>query len=85
VDDINLGLSHFSNFDVIHLRFVAGGLKDFRQRMRDVHSCLKPGGIVIWIEVQYDLFFTDKFVYKTPATEVNPSGSWMQRPLAGKS
>lgn len=85
VDDINFGLTHFRDkFDVIHLRFVAGGLKDFPQRMKDIHSCLKPGGIVLWIEVEYDLYFGESFSYIAPGTDSYPEGSWMQRPMAGE-
>jgi hypothetical protein len=85
VDNINLGLGHFENqFDVVHLRFVAGGMKDFAQRMKDVHSCLKPGGIVLWIEVDYALYFTEEFKYMPFPTEADPDVSWQQRPLAGQ-
>ncbi|CAG8733878.1 2591_t:CDS:2, partial [Acaulospora colombiana] len=80
VDDINLGLTHFENqFDVVHLRFVAGGMKNFAQRMKDVHSCLKPGGIVLWIEMDYSLYFTEEFKYLPFATDTNPDDSWQQR------
>ncbi|PVG02071.1 S-adenosyl-L-methionine-dependent methyltransferase [Serendipita vermifera] len=80
VDDINLGLSHFEgHFDVIHLRFVAGGMKNFAQRMKDVHSCLKPGGIVLWIEMDYSLYFTEEFKYLPFATDTDPEHSWQQR------
>ncbi|CAG7847886.1 SubName: Full=Uncharacterized protein {ECO:0000313/EMBL:CCA74809.1} [Serendipita indica DSM 11827] len=83
VDNINMGLSHFeSQFDVVHVRFVGSGLKDFPQRMKDIHACLKPGGIVLWLDVDYDVYFTEEFSYIPSATDTNPEGSWMQRPLA---
>lgn len=83
VDDINLGLQHFENqFDVIHIRFVAAGIKDFRKTMEDVHNCLKPGGIVLWVEIDYDLYsYTHgDFRHLTMASELNPDGAWLPRP-----
>jgi len=85
VDDINLGLAHFENrFDVIHLRFVGSGLKNFSQRLKDVHLCLRPGGVVLWVDVDYTLYFTAEFKYLPFAIDLDDdTGSWMQRPLAG--
>ncbi|KAG8800376.1 hypothetical protein FRC16_003049, partial [Serendipita sp. 398] len=80
IDNINLGLSHFrDHFDVIHIRFVGSGLQNFKERTREIHSCLKPGGIVIWIDADFDLYSTEKFEYHLPATDDNPGGSWTQR------
>ncbi|KAG8834001.1 hypothetical protein FRC18_002742 [Serendipita sp. 400] len=82
IDNINLGLPHFSEqFDVVHIRLVGSGLKNFEERMRDIHSCLKPGGIVIWIDADFDLYSTEKFEYHPPGTDDNPGGSWPQRVL----
>ncbi|KAG8762237.1 hypothetical protein FRC15_008604, partial [Serendipita sp. 397] len=81
VDDLNLGLSHFENqFDVIHLRLVHSGLKDFRKSMADVENCLKPGGIVLWVDMDYDLYSQDTFVHMPTASELHPSGAWLSRP-----
>ncbi|CAG8733625.1 17501_t:CDS:2, partial [Acaulospora colombiana] len=41
--------------------------------------CLKPGGIVIWIEGDYDFYSGYPIVYKPFASEANPSGSYLQR------
>jgi trans-aconitate methyltransferase len=85
IGDINLGLSQFENqFDVVHVRFVSIGLKNFARTMKDVHSCLKPGGIVLWLDAEVNLYFTEEFKYVPPASESNPQGSWYQRPIAGK-
>ncbi|KAG8868469.1 hypothetical protein FRC20_003315 [Serendipita sp. 405] len=80
IDNINLGLAHFhGQFDVIHIRLVGSGLKNFKDRMRDIHRCLKPGGIVLWIDADFDFYSTEKFEYHLPATDDNPGGSWTQR------
>ncbi|CAG8690089.1 7659_t:CDS:2, partial [Acaulospora colombiana] len=73
VHDINTGLSRFEGqFDMVHLRFVGSGLKDFAQKMKDVHSCLKPGGIVLWVDADFELYSTDRFEKLVPATDVTP-------------
>ncbi|KAG8768465.1 hypothetical protein FRB91_010007 [Serendipita sp. 411] len=80
VDNINLGLAHFGGqFDVVHIRFVGSGLQNFKERMKDVHNCLKPGGIVIWVDADFDYYSTEKFEYHLPATDDNPGGCWSQR------
>jgi hypothetical protein len=83
--DINLGLTQFENqFDVVHVRFVGGGLKNLARTMKDVHSCLKPGAIVLWSDAEYSISFTEEFKYTPPASELNPEGSWFQRPIRGE-
>ncbi|KAG8814263.1 hypothetical protein FRC17_001235 [Serendipita sp. 399] len=80
IDDINLGLSQFhGQFDVVHIRFVGSGLKNFEDRMRDVHACLKPGGIVLWIDADFDVYSTERFGYRPPAADDHSGSSWPQR------
>ncbi|PVG02067.1 hypothetical protein CPB86DRAFT_811956 [Serendipita vermifera] len=80
IHDINTGLSNFEGqFDMVHLRFVGSSLKDFAQKMKDVHSCLKPGGIVLWVDADFELYSTDQFRKLVPATDAAPEGSWLQR------
>ncbi|CCA68926.1 hypothetical protein PIIN_02786 [Serendipita indica DSM 11827] len=86
IDDINLGLNHFKDsFDVVHTRFVGTGLKNFRKTMDDVHQCLKPGGIAIWADADFDMCAEDWHIYQPFALdedEDNPDQtdrSWSQR------
>lgn len=81
IDDINLGLAHFEGqFDVVHARLIGGGMKDFRATMTEVEKTLKPGGIVLWFDVDYDMYARDRHVYMPFATEEEPDqGSWLQR------
>jgi len=85
VDDINRGLARFEGqFDLIHIRLVGSGCKDFYKAMSDVEKCLKPGGLVIWMDVDYDMYATTAFTYsRPPASELNPSGAWLVRILYG--
>jgi hypothetical protein len=84
IGDINLGLARFeSQFDMVHLRLVSGGLKNLAQTKKAVFSCLKPGGIVLWVEAEYSIPSTEEFKYVPPASESNPEGSWVERPVAG--
>jgi hypothetical protein len=51
-----------------------------------VEKCLKPGGLVLILDVDYDMLATTSFTYsRPPASELNPSGSWLVRILYGWS
>jgi hypothetical protein len=85
VHDISSGLSQFKNqFDVIHVRFVGCYLKEFEQCTKDVHTCLKPGGIVLWIEFDFTIYFTDQITYIPPAVDDTPGTSWVSRIMTGE-
>lgn len=84
VDDVNLGLSHFrAQFDVIHARAIGFGIKDTERTLRDVELCLKPGGIMIWIEGDYDLYSGWPLTYNPPGSIDNPAGSYIVRTAYG--
>lgn len=83
IHDINSGLSKFeSQFDMVHVRFVGTYLKDVPQRIKDINSCLKPGGIVVWIEGDTSMFFTEHFKYIPPTINSDFEASRVQRPFA---
>ncbi|PVF94993.1 S-adenosyl-L-methionine-dependent methyltransferase [Serendipita vermifera] len=61
IDDINRGLDHFANsFDLVHVRLIAVGIKNYRRFMEEVTRCLKPGGLAIFIEGDYELLAEDR-------------------------
>jgi hypothetical protein len=85
IDDINLSLARFwGEFDLIHCRMIATGIKDFKKATLDIENCLRPGGMVIWIDLDFDMYSNDQYSYRQFATEENPSGSWFQRVVYGE-
>ena len=84
LDDVNKGMAHYYNqFDVIHARFIAGGLTNWEKCQQEIEQCLKPGGLMIWIEVDYDMTTQDKNVYHAPASDAHPDGLWLARLFYG--
>ncbi|PVG04450.1 S-adenosyl-L-methionine-dependent methyltransferase [Serendipita vermifera] len=80
VDDINLGLSHFHDkFDLVHSRLIAAGLKDFAKSKVEIEKCLKPGGLMLWIDGDYHVISEDPHVYIPLASEINPEGCYLGR------
>ena len=79
IDDVNLGLSHFAGrFDLVHARLISTGIKDFRNSIVEMENCLRPGGMIIWVDIDFDMY-ANGFSYRAFATDENPSGSWFQR------
>ncbi|KAG8833991.1 hypothetical protein FRC17_009717 [Serendipita sp. 399] len=80
VDDINNGLSHFyDSFDLVHARLIASGLRDFRKSKAEIEKCLRPGGIMIWMDGDYDILSRDRNIYAIPASDYHPEGNWLPR------
>ena len=86
IGDISLGLSHLhGKFDVVFARLIAMGLKDFRKSLSDATACLKPGGILIWIDGDCDMYSGYPLVYQPFWSESNPNGSYATRLIYGES
>lgn len=84
IEDINSGLIRFRNqFDLIHARLIGGGICNARKTIQDVNACLKPGGLVLWIDCDYDFCTGPQYKYLPMASDKDPSGSWLQRILYG--
>ncbi|PVF94108.1 hypothetical protein CPB86DRAFT_713818 [Serendipita vermifera] len=87
LDDINNGLSHFyDQYDVVHLRCVMGGIKDVDQSIVEFQKCLKPGGVLVIIEGDPNLYEareTPARLKKLPGdsdmSSVSEDGSWLRR------
>ena len=80
LDDVSLGLSHLQDqFDMVFARLVGMGLKDFRKTLSDAEGCLRPGGIVIWIDGDFDLYSGWPAVYRPFWSSQNPNGSYITR------
>ena len=37
----------YLQFDVVHARVIASGLKNFKKCKEEIEMCLKPGGIMV--------------------------------------
>jgi hypothetical protein len=86
MDDINQGLSHLhGQFDVVFARTIGLGLKDFRKSLADIEACAKPGGIVIYIDGDFDVYSGYPMVYRPFWSESNPNGGYMTRVVYGES
>ncbi|PVG04205.1 S-adenosyl-L-methionine-dependent methyltransferase [Serendipita vermifera] len=82
VDDVTGGLGHLHDqLDLIFIRAISMGIKDARKMFNDVAQCLKPGGLVIWMEADYDFYSGFPIGYKPFFSEENPSGSCFVRVL----
>jgi Methyltransferase domain len=85
MDDISRGISHLhGQFDVVFARFIALGLKDFRKSLSDATACLKPGGILIWIDVDLCFYSGWPMVYHPFWSSSNPERSYATRILYGE-
>lgn len=84
--DINQGLSRLhGQYDLVFIRAVGMGLKDVGKTLADLQECAKPGGLVIWIDGDYDFYSDWPMVWKPFWSPTNPEGSYMRRVLYGKS
>ncbi|KZT42689.1 hypothetical protein SISSUDRAFT_979712 [Sistotremastrum suecicum HHB10207 ss-3] len=51
VDDINLGLEHFyGEFDLVHARLIASGIKDYAGLIEHISRVLRPCGLLLVAE-----------------------------------
>jgi SAM-dependent methyltransferase len=80
IDDINCGLDHFHNqFDLVHARLIGAGIHNFRKTVHDAVQCLKPGGMIVWSEPDYDFYCAEAVAsalrQRENVGEANASGS----------
>ena len=89
IDDINDGLEHFyGQFDVVHMRSVMIGLRDFDRTMREVQLCAKPGGLIIIVDGDGDICDEDRLHVAKVADMANEGsaspGSWLRKIMWGE-
>ncbi|EJD53301.1 S-adenosyl-L-methionine-dependent methyltransferase [Auricularia subglabra TFB-10046 SS5] len=59
-DDFGLGLPHFyGQFDVVHARSTANGVRDYEEFIEECVRCLRPGGVLLLVEGDMTLFGED--------------------------
>jgi hypothetical protein len=59
------------------------GLKDFRKTLSDAEGCLRPGGIMMWLDGDFDLYSGWPAVYRPFWSSQNPNGSYVTRAAYG--
>jgi len=89
IDDVNHGIPHFyDQFDLVHARCVMVGITDSEKTMRELQLCLKPGGLLILINGDKNIYDEQKIKVKMAKIEgdedvdsVSQEGSWFQRKM----
>lgn len=85
IEDFQKGLTdHQNQFDLVQARNIASGIKDANKTMADARNCLKPGGMLLWMEPDRDWFTPDIHVCQPLGSEENPTGTWLGRLVCGK-
>ncbi|KAF9531824.1 hypothetical protein CPB83DRAFT_847890 [Crepidotus variabilis] len=57
VDDINLGLEHyFADFNVVHARLIAAGVRDYHRMIDQLAHVVRPGGLVDLSEFDFYIY-----------------------------
>ncbi|KAH9178870.1 hypothetical protein EDB89DRAFT_987720 [Lactarius sanguifluus] len=78
VDDINLGLQHFyGDFNVVHARLVASGIKDYPSLIDHISQCLRPGGLMELVESDFRVYDSDFKPFSLPTGIMEPP--WFPR------
>ncbi|CEL55224.1 hypothetical protein RSOLAG1IB_01232 [Rhizoctonia solani AG-1 IB] len=80
--EFNLGMSHYHGmFDVIHARSSANGVINFREFINDMGLCLRPGGLILVIEGDLQLFSYTREPQEIAYGDGDRNRSWMARML----
>ncbi|KAG8819119.1 hypothetical protein FRC17_010601 [Serendipita sp. 399] len=78
--DVNEGLElYYDSYDIVHCRCIGAGITSYRQLLTEVFKCLRPGGVALFIEGDFDLLAENQMTIIEPASDSNPNGSWLQR------
>jgi hypothetical protein len=85
IHNVNKGLEpYYGQYDVVHMRCVGSGIESYRRLLVEASKCLKPGGVAIFMEGDFDLWAENRETLQVPASDENPNGSWLQRWMQGK-
>jgi hypothetical protein len=82
--DVNLGLEQYhEQYDIVHVRCIGAGITSYRGLLEEASKCLKPGGLAIFIEGDFDLFDENQREILEPAGESKPDGCYLQKWMQG--
>jgi hypothetical protein len=70
-------------FDLIHMRFAAGGFKNIVWTLHNLQKCLRPGGIFILIDATGNILAEDGVSELREKSSRHPEGSRLRRMLFG--
>ena len=75
VDDVTLGLEHFrGDFDMVHIRHICSGIRDYHKLIDDTALALRPDGLAEFVENDWRTYDIDKLPMLGTKTEI-----WGQR------
>ncbi|KIM37774.1 hypothetical protein M413DRAFT_448286 [Hebeloma cylindrosporum] len=81
VDDINLGLEHFyGDFNVVHTRLIASGIRDYHLLIDQIAQVLRPGGLIDIAETDRYLYDSNRQRFDVDTNELGPP--WCARWMA---
>ncbi|KZV85115.1 S-adenosyl-L-methionine-dependent methyltransferase [Exidia glandulosa HHB12029] len=83
-DDFGLGLPHFyGQFDVVHARSTANGVRNYEDFIAECVRCLRPGGVLLLVEGDMVIFDEDLRPHALAGDPLYPedAGSWLARML----
>ena len=71
VDDVSLGLEHFSgDFDVVHIRHICSGVRDYHRLIDDTALALRPNGLAEFVENDWRMYDINKLPILGTPTEI---------------
>ncbi|KIM32023.1 hypothetical protein M408DRAFT_63765 [Serendipita vermifera MAFF 305830] len=74
VMDINVGLeSHHRMYDVVHARNISQGIQRLTAFIQDVADCLRPGGLGVFMEWDYQIYTPEHIPFTSPTPTYDPS------------
>jgi ubiquinone/menaquinone biosynthesis C-methylase UbiE len=85
VDDVNFGLEHFYNqFDFVHVRCIFLGIDDYGSMMEEAERCLKPGGLVMFMDGDVRILSEDQLhPVRFPVPGATGQVSWFRKIVQG--
>jgi len=73
VDDVNLGLEHYyGDFNIVHARAVASGVRDYPGFIEHVGRVLRPGGLMYLAEFDFNMYDEDKNMVHVDTSSPGP-------------
>jgi len=85
LDDVNRGLPRFhGKVDLVHIRSVCGGIKNYSETVGELVKCLKPGGMLLLVEGGVEWHTEDQAHLAVPADPdcpdlIQPGKTWLGR------